>query len=269
MAKRFSSHLILMLTLFCHAIGCSGERKPDQHAPAETAATQESVDASPSDVVKVPPEKPEESGTVNVARSDAEWIALPENHAPQHSRSIRVKFGLCDENGRMQRFDQKVWFSKQRKEFYECRIRCSGGGVGLTFDQDRERAFGREFECATYFTFLVDAPNVPPTRTPRGTASTGATEPRAPRRDFSRDHLVPMPSPGPIKTPLAEQGCKSLPRVTLSSWEPVPEHYGESTAILLCCSVAFFRHLIASTGSPAFSKASATIAKASDSSLGS
>ncbi len=74
--------------------------------------------------------------------------------------SPHIKFGLCDDQGQMQRFPKMASFFGEPKEHYEFSIRCSGGGVGMTFDSGREQTRAREFDGQTYFAFAVDAPAV-------------------------------------------------------------------------------------------------------------
>ncbi len=69
----------------------------------------------------------------------------------------RIRFGLCNSEGKMQKFSALAWISRNRKEFYDCILRCSGGGVQLQFDDDRPRSFEREFEGESFFAFDVSA----------------------------------------------------------------------------------------------------------------
>ena len=69
-----------------------------------------------------------------------------------------VRFGLRNKEGRLQRFTQSIYFNRERREFYDCVLRCSGGGVSTFVDGETPRNRQREFSGPTLFTIAVNAP---------------------------------------------------------------------------------------------------------------
>ena len=153
------------------AAGTEGRAEPIDHdwvaVPAGIRSLSERSPAngflfSDQGVVKI--QFPDGSGKTDVVLDhplDNDFLITVRLRWPHWETAKRipyVRFGLRSESGEMQKFPRTILFVRDRREFYECKIRCSADAVGLSVDEERERVHRRTVAGPCRFVFTFKAP---------------------------------------------------------------------------------------------------------------